>query len=126
MSNSTTVDNVTGIVNCNERDELFSAAGTLGSIAMNCMTFPLGVLFDRYGTFVSRSLCTTLMTIGLVFLMFAIEVNWFIFPGIMFFCSGSFTLLVTNHPLSQLFPNGTALIIVFILSWYFASQKEHA
>ena len=43
-----------GIINCNERDELFSAAGTLGSIVMNCMTFPLGMIFDRYGSLIAR------------------------------------------------------------------------
>ena len=42
------------LVNCDERDELFSAAGTLGSIAMNVMTFPLGLIFDRYGSLLAR------------------------------------------------------------------------
>ena len=53
------------------------------------------------------------MSIGLVFLMFTVDVNWFLFPGIMFLCSGGFALLVSNHPLSQLFPKATAFIIVF-------------
>ena len=42
------------VINCPERDELFSAAGTMGSIAMNCMTFPLGIIFDRYGSLIAR------------------------------------------------------------------------
>ena len=41
-------------VNCAERDEIFSAVGTLGRITMNFMVFPLGLLFDRYGTFITR------------------------------------------------------------------------
>ena len=44
----------TTVVNCPARDELFSAAGTMGSIAMNCMTFPLGIIFDRYGSLIAR------------------------------------------------------------------------
>ena len=44
--------------------------------------------------------------------MFTVEVNWFMYPGIMFLTSGSFALLVTNHPLSQLFPKAAAFIIV--------------
>ena len=52
------------------------------------------------------------MSIGLFFIMFTVEVNWFMYPGIMFLSSGSFALLVTNHPLSQLFPKATALIVV--------------
>ena len=42
------------MVNCAERDELFSAAGTLGSIATNVMTFPLGLILDRYGSLIAR------------------------------------------------------------------------
>ena len=52
-------------------------------------------------------------SISLVFLMFTVEVNWFMYPGMIFFTSGSFALLVTNHPLSQLFPKATAIIVVF-------------
>ena len=90
------------------------------------MTLPLGFILDRYGSFIARSLCTTLMTLGLLLLMFTVEVNWFMFPGIALFTSGtvfnfeqvkniylgSFALLVTNHPLSQLFPKATAFIVV--------------
>ena len=41
-------------VNCPERDELFSAVGTLGSMTMSFMVFPLGLLFDYYGSFFTR------------------------------------------------------------------------
>ena len=53
------------------------------------------------------------MSIGLLLLMFAVEVNWFIYPGVIFLASGSFALLVTNQALSQLFPKGTAFILAF-------------
>ena len=53
------------------------------------MTLPLGVILDHYGSFITRSICTTLMTFGLLLLMFTIEVNWFIFPGIALFTSGT-------------------------------------
>ena len=58
-----------------------------------------------------RSTCTTLMSVGLILLMFAVDINWFIFPGIVFFTSGSFALLVTNYALSQLFPRATGVIM---------------
>lgn len=44
----------TTTVNCPARDEFFTAVGTLGSITMNSMVFPLGLIFDRYGSFITR------------------------------------------------------------------------
>ena len=43
-----------GVINCNERDFYFSTAATLGSTSMNVCTLPLGVIFDKYGSFWSR------------------------------------------------------------------------
>ena len=51
------------------------------------------------------------MSVGLILLMFAVDIHWFIFPGIVFFTSGSFALLVTNYALSQLFPSATGVIM---------------
>ena len=50
---------------------------------------------------ICRSICTTVMTIGFLLIMFAVEVNWLIYPAVVCLASGSFTLLVTNQPLSQ-------------------------
>ena len=44
----------TTMVNCPTRDEFFTAVGTVGSITMNSMVFPLGLIFDRYGSFITR------------------------------------------------------------------------
>ena len=43
-----------GVINCNERDFYFSTASTLGLVAMSIFTFPLGVILDNYGCFLSR------------------------------------------------------------------------
>ena len=82
------------------------------------------------------------MTMGLIFIMFTVNLNWFMYPGVIFLAAGSFTLLVkvstrwlafyifwidlyskhvsvaillqvTNHPLSQLVPKATSLIMAF-------------
>ena len=95
----------------------------MGSASLSIMTFPLGILFDVYGSFVSRSICTTLMTIGLVCLMFAVEINQLIFPGMALLAAGSFALLVTNHPLSQLFPKVEVIILVIGQSVYQDSDR---
>ena len=55
------ITNVTNItqpvtINCPERDVIFSAVGTLGSVTYNCMALPLGYILDNYGTFQARSI----------------------------------------------------------------------
>ena len=42
------------LINCPVRDEIFASVGTLGSVTMNLMVFPLGIIFDRYGSFITR------------------------------------------------------------------------
>ena len=56
MANVTNVTNVTQpvTINCPERDVIFSAVGTLGSVTYNCMALPLGYILDNYGTFQAR------------------------------------------------------------------------
>ena len=82
---------------------------------------PLGFIFDHYGTFVTRTICTLLMSFGLLMIMFVAEVNWLIFPGLFFLSFGSYSLAVTNNPLSSLFPKLTAFILVLNECTYAAS-----
>ena len=58
-----------------------------------------------------QSKATTVITIGLSLLMFVPEVNWLIFPGAFFLFCGTYPLVITNHPLSLLFPAATAVIV---------------
>ena len=53
-----------------------------------------------------------MLSIGLLFLMFTVDINGFLFPGSIFLNAGSYALLVTNLPLAELFPNATALIVI--------------
>lgn len=39
---------------CSEQDEQFSLVFTIGSFMNNFMTFPMGVVFDRFGTMAAR------------------------------------------------------------------------
>ena len=74
---------------------------TLASVAMNVAFLFVGVVFDKFGTLVTRTVCTFLITIGLVLLIFIEANNYLVFPGIMFYSAGSFSLSLTNLPLSQ-------------------------
>jgi len=39
---------------CSQQDEQFSLVFTIASFMNNFMTFPMGVIFDRFGTAVAR------------------------------------------------------------------------
>ena len=78
-----------------------------------------------------------LMTIGLALLMFVQSIEFLLYLGIMFLSSGGFSLLVTNHSLSVLFPAISGFIIVFgqsvfqisgslfrVWSWIFAAGVD--
>lgn len=39
---------------CSKQDEQFSLVFTIGSFMNNLMTFPMGFIFDRFGTAVAR------------------------------------------------------------------------
>ena len=54
VENTTNPDFPDEVINCNERDFYFSTASTLGVVAMSIFTFPLGVVLDNYGCFLSR------------------------------------------------------------------------
>lgn len=107
---------------CTERDQILSNAGILGYISTLVSVLPLGFIFDHYGTFVTRSICTLLMSLGLLMIMFIPEFNWLIFPGVLFLTAGSYSLLVTNNSLSSLFPKLTAFILVLSECTYAVSS----
>ena len=79
---------------------------------MNIFTLFFGFILDNYGTLLCRAISTTALTVGLLFLMFAGEVHWFMFMGVILYAAGSFSLLLTNHPLAVLFPTVSGSILV--------------
>jgi len=101
-----------GTFNCPERDVIFTTAGTLGGLSMNVGPLLCGYILDRFGILWSRCLCTALLTVGLLFLMFTEEVHWFMFIGIILYSGGTLSLLLTNYPLADLFPTITGFIMV--------------
>ncbi|XP_010179948.1 PREDICTED: solute carrier family 43 member 3-like, partial [Mesitornis unicolor] len=46
--------NQTLLPDCSRQDEQFSLVFTIGSFMNNFMTFPMGFIFDRFGTTVAR------------------------------------------------------------------------
>ena len=109
-SNETEITN--SIVNCNQRDVIFSTAGTIGGFSMNVMTLVFGLIVDKKGLFLSRSLITITVTVGLLCLMFTPDANWLMFPGIFLQSAGGYAFVLTNATMSTLFPKFAAIVLV--------------
>ena len=120
-SNATVVTN--GIVNCNERDIIFSTAGTIGGFSMNCMALLFGYILDKKGLLISRVLMTITVTSGLLCLMFTPQVNWLMFPGIFLNSAGGYGFVLTNGTMATLFPNFAAIVLVIVQSIFQMSSS---
>lgn len=113
-ANGTEVTN--GIINCDQRDVLFSAAGTVGGFSMNCMALVFGSIMDKRGLLISRTLMTATVTVGLLCLLFTPQVNWLLFPGIFLNSAGGYGLVLTNGTMATLYPNFAAIVLVLVQS----------
>lgn len=122
-SNATDITNANGIVNCNERDVIFSTAGTVGGFSMNCMALVFGIIMDKKGLLISRTLMTISITAGLLCLLFTPQVNWLLFPGIFLNSAGGYGLLLTNGTMADLFPNFASVILVLAQSVFMISSS---
>ena len=51
---------------CQEQTVMFNKLSTLAGVAMNASAVLVGILYDRFGTFVARVFTTLLVTFGLI------------------------------------------------------------
>lgn len=49
---------------CTDKTGNYATITTLAILAGNIMSLPLGIILDKFGTFLCRILCTLLITIG--------------------------------------------------------------
>ena len=78
---------------------------------MNVSFLFVGVIFDKFGTLVTRIVCILAITIGLLLLAFVDMSDYLVFPGIMLFSAGSFSLSLTNLPLAQVLVETKTVIL---------------
>ena len=110
------ITNVTSATGCPEQNAMFSTLSSLAGVAQNASVVLIGILYDRYGTLVTRAVTTLSITIGLVLIAFAKYYNDLLFPGLILWFAGSFSISLTNMQLAQLFPRAQA----FVMTWLYA------
>ncbi|NWV31918.1 S43A3 protein, partial [Grantiella picta] len=125
---------------CSGQDEQFSLVFTIGSFMNNFMTFPMGVVFDRFGTTAARLIAISLYTGGTLLVAFSTpgETLWpwgcpalggplgyalspltpmspemavLLFPAMSMLSVGGMLLILTNMQVGNLFGNYRSIII---------------
>ena len=82
--------NTTMAAPCLTQNTHLSTIGTLAVMTSNISGVIFGIIYDRYGTFVTRLVCSTSVITGLLMVFFSPEANWLLYP--LFHNSTAFTL----------------------------------
>ncbi|NXA02797.1 S43A3 protein, partial [Nesospiza acunhae] len=109
---ATASPNLTLGSDCSGQDEQFSLVFTIGSFMNNFMTFPMGVVFDRFGTTAARLIAISLYTGGTLLVAFSTpELAVLLFPAMSMLSVGGILLILTNMQVGNLFGNYRSIII---------------
>ncbi|XP_075282501.1 equilibrative nucleobase transporter 1 [Opisthocomus hoazin] len=104
--------NRTLLPDCSQQDEQFSLVFTIASFMNNFMTFPMGVIFDRFGTAVARLIAISLYTGGTLLVAFSTpELAVLLFPAMSMLSVGGILLILTNMQVGNLFGKYRSIII---------------
>ncbi|KAF1409229.1 Solute carrier family 43 member 3, partial [Spheniscus humboldti] len=104
--------NRTLLPDCSQQDEQFSLVFTIGSFMNNFMTFPMGFIFDRFGTTVARLIAISLYTGGTLLVAFSTpELAVLLFPAMSMLSVGGILLILTNMQVGNLFGKYRSIII---------------
>ncbi|NXP67822.1 S43A3 protein, partial [Chloropsis cyanopogon] len=98
---------------CSGQDEQFSLVFTIGSFMNNFMTFPMGVVFDRFGTTAARLIAMGSPALGGTSLVTPVspEMAVLLFPAMSMLSVGGILLILTNMQVGNLFGNYRSIII---------------
>ncbi|NXX24949.1 S43A3 protein, partial [Nicator chloris] len=112
QSSATPSPNLTLGSDCSGQDEQFSLVFTIGSFMNNFMTFPMGIIFDRFGTTAARLIAISLYTGGTLLVAFSTpEMAVLLFPAMSMLSVGGILLILTNMQVGNLFGNYRSIII---------------
>ncbi|NXF89599.1 S43A3 protein, partial [Eubucco bourcierii] len=108
----TTITNSSAQPDCSRQDEQLSLVFTIGSFMNNFMTFPMGFIFDRFGTAVARLIAISLYTGGILLVAFSTqELAVLLFPAMSMISVGGMLLILTNMQVGNLFGKYRSIII---------------
>ncbi|XP_036372557.1 solute carrier family 43 member 3-like [Megalops cyprinoides] len=109
---------------CSGQDEQFALIFTIASFLNSFMAFPLGHVFDRYGTMAARILGITLYTTGtLLVASSSAEMSSMLYPAVSFIDVGGILFLMTNIQVGNLFGPFRSTVITLYNGPYDSSSS---
>ncbi|KAM8807312.1 equilibrative nucleobase transporter 1 [Eudromia elegans] len=104
--------NGTAQLDCSGQDEQLSLVFTIASFMNNFMTFPMGYLFDRFGTAVARLVAISFYTTGTLLVAFSTPGSAvLLFPAMSLLSVGGILLILTNMQVGNLFGRHRSVVI---------------
>ncbi|XP_067916315.1 equilibrative nucleobase transporter 1-like [Heterodontus francisci] len=101
-----------GTGGCELQDERFALIFTLASFGFNILAFASGLLFDYFGTTVTRVLAISLYTAGMLMIAFSTAASaGILFPALLLIAVGGISLLITNIQVANLFGTKRSTVI---------------
>ncbi|XP_069089372.1 equilibrative nucleobase transporter 1-like [Pleurodeles waltl] len=111
-TDNSTNSNSTGETDCSAQDERFSLIFTITSFLNNFMTLPNGLIFDHFGTMVTRLISIFLYTVATLLIAFSTAASaWLLFPALSLLATGGILLIMTNMQVGNLFSHHKSTII---------------
>ncbi|XP_038641680.1 solute carrier family 43 member 3-like [Scyliorhinus canicula] len=97
---------------CDPQDQRFTLVFTVASFAFNVLAFPVGVLFDRLGTWITRLVAILMYTTATLMIAFSTAASaGLLFPAVSLLAVGGNILVITNIQIGNLFGNRRSTVI---------------
>ena len=107
---------------CKEQEASFNLVFTLAVAFLHFLNFPLGIFFDYFGTWIYRTLATTLYSFGYLLIATSSPQNSAqIYPAMIFVGVGGLSLLTSNIQTAN-FSKSAKGVIVTLLNGLFDSS----
>jgi len=117
-TNSTPLHNETGFQKmnfCPEMMNTFNLAFTLAIAFQNFSSLLFGLIIDRYGTWMMRSVATGLYSLAFILLSaMTAQTSWLLFPASIFLAVGGLQMQVSNMQLGNLSKSFRSVIITMV------------
>nr|XP_054767082.1 equilibrative nucleobase transporter 1-like [Lytechinus pictus] len=111
-----------GLMSCPEQESRLQLVFSIAvALQATCM-FPVGFLFDRFGTRLSRLVMSILLLIGYVLMALSSPTHpILVFPGTIFFTIGGVIMLFSSMQVGNLFGKKKSTVITIINAMYGAA-----